>query len=46
MNVLSMCDMIYVLNKGVLVEKGKHEELISDSNSFYHKLFVKKEINN
>lgn len=39
-----MCDMIYVLNKGKLVEQGKHSDLISDNNGFYHKLFNRNEI--
>ncbi len=45
MNALALCDMIYVLDKGKLVEKGKHSDLIMDNNSFYHKLFIKKDIN-
>lgn len=39
LNTLDKCDNIYVLNHGVVVESGKHNELIKKVDSFYYDLY-------
>ena len=40
LNTIKKCDKIYVLNKGLVVEEGSHEELIKKKKSYY-KLYFK-----
>ena len=39
LSTLKNMDRIIVINKGEIVEEGKHEELIKKAGSFYHKLW-------
>jgi len=38
LSILSICDLVYVMNKGEIVESGTHEELLSKRN-LYRKLY-------
>ena len=40
LNTLSLCDNIYVLYKGEIVEKGSHDELISNKDSIYYTFYI------
>ena len=40
------CDMICVMNKGELMEKGSHQELIQNESGYYYKLASKQMMNN
>lgn len=35
LSILSSCDMIYVMNKGEITEKGTHEELLNKHNLYW-----------
>jgi ATP-binding cassette subfamily B protein len=41
LNTLTICDNIFVLNKGTLVEHGSHYDLMKNAEGHYYNLFTK-----